>query len=198
MKKILLSLIFICPLIGIDASASDPSRVNAIVQETCQHCHGIDGEASSVIYPRLAGQHQEYIVKQLKNFRNGERKGTMTPLAAALTDEEIVALAEYFSRKPALSHRVHDEEFAAVGKYIFHNGNRYSGVAACASCHGENGAGTQSLPRLAGQHRRYVSLQLEDFDSRKRTNDNAIMHSIASKLTDLERESVSMYVSGLE
>jgi cytochrome c553 len=198
MKKILLSLIFICPLIGINALASDPSRVNVIVQETCQHCHGIDGEASSIIYPRLAGQHQEYIVKQLRNFRSGERKGTMNALAANLTDEEIVALAEYFSQKSALSHRVHDEEFAAVGKYIFNNGNRYSGVAACASCHGESGAGTRSLPRLAGQHRRYVSLQLEDFESRKRTNDNAIMHSIASKLTDLERESVSMYVSGLE
>jgi cytochrome c553 len=93
---------------------------------------------------------------------------------------------------------VWDEEFAAVGKYIFHQGNKYSGVAACASCHGETGMGTQTLPRLAGQHKRYVSAQLEDFESRKRTNDNAIMHSVASKLTELERESVALYVSGLE
>jgi cytochrome c553 len=122
----------------------------------------------------------------------------MNELAADLSDDEIAALAEYFSQKPALSHRVHDEDFAAVGRYIFHEGNSYSGVAACSSCHGENGAGTHALPRLAGQHKRYVSVQLEDFNSRKRTNDNAIMHSIASKLTDLERESVATYVSGLE
>jgi cytochrome c553 len=138
------------------------------------------------------------MVKQLTNFRSGERRGTMNALAADLTDDEITALAEYFNQKPALKHRIHDEEFAAVGKYIFHQGNKFSGVAACASCHGEGGVGTQTLPRLAGQHKRYVSAQLEDFNSRKRTNDNAIMHSIASKLTELERESVALYVSGLE
>lgn len=198
MNKVIASLALLSSLIAADAMAVDLTRAKVIVAEKCQHCHGIDGDASSIIYPRLAGQHQEYMVKQLKNFRSGERQGTMNDLARDLTDDEIVALAEYFSQKPALKHRVRDEEFAAVGRYIFRKGNKYSGVAACASCHGEHGTGTQTLPRLAGQHMRYVSLQLEDFNSRKRTNDNAIMHSIASKLTELERESVAAYVSGLE
>jgi cytochrome c553 len=189
---------FVSSLIAAEAMAVDLTRAKVIVGEKCRLCHGIDGEASSVIYPRLAGQHKEYLVKQLRNFRSGERRGTMNEQAADLTDDEIVALAEYFSQKPTLTHRVWDEEFAAVGKYIFHQGNKYSGVAACASCHGEAGMGTQTLPRLAGQHKHYVSVQLEDFESRKRTNDNAIMHSVASKLTELERESVALYVSGLE
>ena len=198
MNKMIACLIFASSLVAIEATAADLTRAREIVEEKCHLCHGTDGEASSVIYPRLAGQHKEYMVKQLTNFRSGERRGTMNALAADLTDDEITALAEYFNQKPALKHRIHDEEFAAVGKYIFHQGNKFSGVAACASCHGEGGVGTQTLPRLAGQHKRYVSAQLEDFNSRKRTNDNAIMHSIASKLTDLERESVALYVSGLE
>ena len=198
MNKMMACLIFASSLVASEAIAADLIRAKEIVDQKCHLCHGADGEASSVIYPRLAGQHKEYIVKQLMNFRSGERQGTMNEQAAGLTDDEIFALAEYFNRKPALKHRIHDEEFAAVGKYIFHQGNKFSGVAACASCHGETGAGTQTLPRLAGQHKRYVSAQLEDFNSRKRNNDNAIMHSIASKLTELERESVALYVSGLE
>lgn len=169
-----------------------------IVQDKCQLCHGLEGEASNVVYPRLAGQHKNYIVKQLHDFRSGKRTGTMNDMAKDLTDPEIIALADYFSSKPTLKHRVRDKEFAQVGRYIFHRGNEYSGVPACASCHGENGEGTDDLPRLAGQHKRYVSDQLTEFHNRKRTNDNAIMHSVASKLTEMEIEAVANYVSGLE
>jgi len=183
---------------SIEAAAVDFVRIQEIVSDKCQHCHGINGRASNIIYPRLAGQHAAYMVKQLKNFRAGEREGTMNEMAAELSDEEIVALAEYFSQKPPAKHMVRDKAFSAVGEYIFLKGNKYSGVAACASCHGEGGLGTQKLPRLAGQHKRYVSAQLEEFNERKRNNDNAIMHSIASKLTELEREAVALYVSGLE
>lgn len=122
----------------------------------------------------------------------------MNEMAADLTEDEMLALANYFSQQKPSTHRVRDKQFSAVGQYIFHKGNKFSGVAACASCHGEDGSGTQGLPRLAGQHKRYISAQLEEFNSRKRTNDNAIMHSIASKLTELEREAVALYVSGLE
>ena len=169
-----------------------------IVKNKCQHCHGLEGEASNVIYPRLAGQHKNYIVKQLHDFRSGKRTGTMNDMANNLTDPEIIALADYFSSKPTLKHRIRDKEFAQVGWYIFHRGNEYSGVPACASCHGENGEGTDDLPRLAGQHKRYVSDQLNEFHNRKRTNDNAIMHSVASKLTEMEIEAVANYVSGLK
>ncbi len=197
MKKTLVAMSLLTAA-GI-VQAADLEVAKSIVKEKCHLCHGEEGEASSAVYPRLAGQNRTYLVKQLKNFRDGKRKSdTMNEMAAGLTDEQIEALAEYFSSKPALSHRVRDKMFAAVGEYLFKKGNKYSGIPACKSCHGENGEGNEQLPRLAGQHKRYVSDQLQAFGERARTNDNAIMHTVASKLTEMEREAVALYVSGLK
>jgi len=180
-------------------SEPDNTTVIKVIQTTCQHCHGLRGEASNAIYPRLAGQHNNYLSKQLHDFRSGQRKETtMNEMAAKLSDDEITAIAHYFSSQPTHSHRVRNQQLAAVGEYIFQQGNEYSGVAACASCHGENGEGSALRPRLAGQHKRYVAEQLHGFTKRGRTNDNAIMFSIASKLTELEIEAVANYVSGLK
>jgi cytochrome c553 len=71
-------------------------------------------------------------------------------------------------------------------------------MAACTSCHGANGAGTETLPRLAGQHALYTENQLKAFNKRERTNDNAVMQSIAGKLSALEMKAVAVYISGLE
>ncbi len=176
--------------------AADPARAQAIVTNKCQLCHGMEGESSNAIYPRLAGQNAAYIAKQLADFKSGRRKGTMNEMAADLTEAEMAALGQYFGSKPPQAHRVSDPDLAGVGKYIYHNGNKWSGVADCASCHGPDGAGTDNLPRIAGQHMRYLITQLQDFTSRERTNDNAIMHSIASKLTEMEIEAVARYLSG--
>ncbi len=181
-----------------NAQAADNGVAISLVEEKCHLCHGTEGEASSAIYPRLAGQNLDYLRKQLRNFRDGLRKSdTMNEMAKGLTNEQIEALAEYFSAKPALSHRVRDKALAAVGEYIFLKGNKFSGIPSCASCHGQEGLGTDQLPRLAGQHKRYVEDQLQAFDQRVRTNDNTIMYTIASKLTELEIAGVSLYVSGI-
>ena len=89
-------------------------------------------------------------------------------------------------------------ERGEVGRYTFQRGNPYSGVAACAACHGPQGHGTEALPRLAGQHALYTENQLKAFNKRQRTNDNAVMHLIASRLTEFEMKAVSSYISGLE
>lgn len=183
--------------VSLLASASS-ERAQEIVNERCYLCHGSDGESSSAIYPRLAGQHAEYIAKQLMDFKTGRRQGTMNEMAADLTPDEMKALGEYFAAKPPHAHKVRDQEFAAVGYFLYHRGNPYSGVAACKNCHGEEGDGTQTLPRLAGQHKRYLVSQLQDFNKRARTNDNAVMHSIASKLTELEIEALANYISGMK
>ena len=196
--RIPIVLFILSSMVSPTTAAADLNRVKQLIEDKCHHCHGYKGEASNVLYPRLAAQDKEYMIKQLKNFKSGAREGTMNEMAADLNEEEMIALADYFSQQKPLTHKIHDTKLSAVGQYIFHEGNRYSGVPACASCHGEDGTGTQKLPRLAGQHKRYVSAQLEEFDLRKRTNDNAIMHSIASKLTELEREAVALYVSGLK
>lgn len=122
----------------------------------------------------------------------------MASMATDLTPEEMLALGVYFEQKPTKPRPTRDVELAGVGRYIFHRGNESSGVPACAGCHGEAGHGTDQLPRLAGQVPRYIEDQLRSFNKRERTNDNAIMHSIASKLTELEVKGVAMYISSLE
>jgi cytochrome c553 len=178
--------------------ASEKDIALKIVQEACQYCHGLEGEASNMLYPRLAGQHKNYIVKKLHDYRSGKVKGTMNDMAANLKDDEIVALAAYFSVKPTLKHRVRDKEFAQIGWYIFHRGNKYSGVTACASCHGKNGEGSDELPRLAGQHKRYMADKLHLFQERVRNGQNSIIHAEISKLTEMEIAAVSSYLSGMK
>jgi len=177
----------------------DLARAEEIVGGQCFLCHGMDGESTTTLYPRLAGQHYQYVAKQLADFKSGKRvSDTMNDMAKELAPEDMVALGVYFEKKPTLSNEVEDAQLAAVGKYIFERGNEFSGVAACASCHGEKGHGTAQLPRLAGQVAKYIAKQLKSFDERQRTNDNAVMHSIAAKLTALEVHAVSTYISTLD
>lgn len=192
--------------VGIGGSMATPAvaaqpgaSVMEIIESRCALCHGREGESASAVYPRLAAQHPDYLMKQLKDFRDGRRKGeTMTDMAKGLADEDIAQLAAWFSSRPAAARRVGDPDLAAVGKYIFERGNPFSGVASCTSCHGVNGHGTHQLPRLAGQHPAYLETQLKEFGRRERTNDNSIMHSIASKLTELEMRAVSVFIGGLQ
>ena len=189
------------PLIAVAAELPkvDLARAAEISGGRCALCHGAEGDSSSPLYPRLAGQHHQYIAKQLADFKAGRRKSdTMASMATDLTPEEMLALGVYFEQKPTKPRPARDVELAGVGRYIFHRGNESSGVAACAGCHGEAGHGTDQLPRLAGQVPRYIEDQLRSFNKRERTNDNAIMHSIASKLTELEIKGVAMYISSLE
>ncbi|MFZ2308297.1 MAG: c-type cytochrome [Rhodoferax sp.] len=175
---------------------ADQARAKKIVSGVCFLCHGTDGASASEVFPRLAGQHWEYIAKQLENFKTGKRTSTaMADMVAKLTPDEMVALGKYFEKFPPGKEEPKDLPLANVGEYIFLHGNRYSGVAACSSCHGKDGGGTAQLPRLAGQHAAYLESQLKNFSSRARNNDNAVMHSIVSKMTPLEMAAVSEYLS---
>ncbi len=181
------------------ASAADLKRAQEIVAGRCFMCHGMEGESSSALYPRLAGQHANYIARQLADFKSGRRKSeTMASMAADLTPEEMAGLGAFFEKQPSKPHAPREADLAAFGRYIFTKGNTYSGVPACATCHGPKGYGTDQLPRLAGQQARYTEIQLKQFGQRERTNDNAVMHSVASKLTELEIKAVADFVSSLD
>ena len=170
-----------------------------LVSERCGTCHGADGQSTSPIFPSLAAQNQAYLVKQLKDFKSKKRVSeTMTPQAVDLSDENVVELAAYFAGKPAKVNRVSDEDLLSVGRYIYIKGNSWSGVPACASCHGEKALGTVVLPRLAGQNSRYLLSQLKEFNLRTRTNDNAVMHLVASRLTEMETKAVADYLSQMQ
>lgn len=181
------------------ARAADLTRAVEIVEGKCFVCHGTDGESSSPVFPRLAGQHASYVARQLADYQSGRRRNdTMQQMVGDLNAEDFRLLGMYFESKPTRVHAVADPELAQVGRFIYQRGNPFSGVAACADCHGAAGHGTEKLPRLGGQHAQYVEAQLRMFSLRERSNDNAVMHTIASRLTELELKAVAAYVSGLQ
>lgn len=175
----------------------DEARAKKIIGGSCFLCHGADGESASEVFPRLAGQNAEYIAKQLENFKSGKRRSTaMAPMVEALTPADMAALGQFYASRPPHKEAARDAPLAAVGQYLYQAGNKWSGVPACASCHGKDGAGSNTLPRLAGQHAAYLDNQLKQFGKRERNNDNAVMHAVVEKMTALEMAAVSEYLSG--
>lgn len=182
---------------GTAQGSDDEARAKKIIGGSCFLCHGAEGESASAIYPRLAGQNAEYIAKQLENFKNGQRKSTaMAPMVANLSPEDMAALGKFFASRTAQQKKARDQDLATVGQYIYHKGNKFSGIPACATCHGQEAAGSSTLPRLAGQHAAYTEDQLKLFNKRERTNDNAVMHAVVEKMTALEMAAVAEYLSG--
>lgn len=175
---------------------ADEARAKKIAGGSCFLCHGAQGESTSEIFPRLAGQHAEYVAKQLAAFKSGQRKSTaMAEMVAKLTPDEMLALGKYYEKMNLPREEAKDPQLAAMGRYIYHNGNKFSGVPACASCHGTSAEGSASLPRLATQFSGYIHTQLKSFNKRERTNDNVVMHVVAEKMTELEMAAVAEYVS---
>ena len=176
---------------------ADEARAKKIIGGSCFLCHGAEGESASEVFPRLAGQNAEYIAKQLENFKSGKRKSSaMAPMVAELSPDDMAALGRFYGSRPPHKEAPKDAPLAAVGQYIYHQGNKFSGVPSCASCHGPEGAGSNALPRLAGQHAAYLDNQLKQFNKRERNNDNAVMHTVVEKMTPLEMAAVSEYLSG--
>lgn len=175
---------------------ADEARAKKIAGGSCFLCHGAQGESTSEVFPRLAGQHAEYVAKQLTAFKSGQRKSTaMAEMVSKLTPDEMLALGKYYEKMSLPRQEAKDTQLAAVGRYVYHNGNKFSGVPACASCHGSNGEGAANLPRLATQFSGYIHTQLKSFNKRDRTNDNAVMHTVVEKMTELEMAAVAEYVS---
>ena len=184
------------PQAHAQSADADAARAKKLAGGSCFLCHGEQGESTSEVFPRLAGQHAEYVAKQLEAFKSGQRKSTtMSEMVAKLTPEDMQALGRYYEKMPVSKHEVKDRELASVGEYLYKNGNRFSGVPACASCHGPNAEGAANLPRLASQLSGYIHNQLKLFNKRERTNDNAVMHAVADKMTELEMAAVAEYLS---
>lgn len=195
---VLLSSLFVAG--GAFAAAGDAAKGQPIVDKVCGACHGADGNSTSPIYPNLAGQHPEYINKQLNDFKAGARKNaTMAPNVTNLSQQDMLNLAAYFSSQQPKARMAKDAALVAEGQKIYKGGNPGSGVPACASCHGPAGSGIPvQFPRVAGQHSKYVLSQLKNFRSGDRANDGGkMMQVIARKLTDREMLAVAEYISGL-
>lgn len=174
-------------------------RADADKQALCLACHGSDGKSVSAPAPVLAGQQQAYLVAQLGAFRDHSRadpaaRAFMWPMAASLTDERIASLATYFAALPPPASPSGDKDTAA-GKAIFEQGLADLGVPACSGCHGAQGQGLASFPRLAGQHPDYLAAQLAAFADESRPN--PIMSPMAKNLSHDDALRVSAYLAAL-
>jgi len=184
---------------------ADPAKGKVIAETVCVACHGADGNSAISANPILAGQVEEYIAKQLKNFKSVDGKpaarnnAIMAGMAAAVPDEEIPNVAAWFASQKQKPAAAKDEKLAAEGQKIWRQGNFKKGTPACAGCHGPSGAGLPAqYPRLAGQYPEYTELQLKAFRAEERGNDaEKVMRTIAAKLSDAEIKAVAEYAAGL-
>jgi cytochrome c553 len=178
----------------------DAAKGQGIATSVCAACHGADGNALIPANPTLAAQHPEYLLKQLRNYKSGERNNPiMAGIVAALSEEDMRNVAAYFAAQPAKAGAARDAKLATAGQAVYRGGNGSSGVAACSGCHSPNGAGIPAqYPRLKGQHSEYTTTQLKAFRSGERANDPAsMMRAIAARMSDAEIAAVAEYISGL-
>jgi len=182
------------------AWAGGDAVAGKVKSATCAGCHGMDGNSANPEWPKLAGQGERYLDKQLQNFKGGARENaTMAPMAAALGEQDIADLSAFYTSQ-AIQAGSADEKLVELGQKIYRGGNPASGVSACIGCHSPSGAGNPaaSFPSLSGQHAKYVENQLNAFKSGERSNDaGKMMRTVASKMTEQEIKAVASYVQGL-
>jgi cytochrome c553 len=186
---------------------ADPAKGEALYSNgdasrnltACISCHGAAGNSTITQNPRLAGQHDAYIMKQLNNFKTGDRTNPiMSPLAKLLTDDDIRNLAAYLSAQTPKPGAAKSAATLDLGKQIYRGGIADKNVPACAACHGPTGAGIPAqYPRLAGQHQDYTVAELTNFRAGTRNN-SAPMTTIAARLSDNEIKAVADYIAGLK
>lgn len=180
-------------------AAGDAAKGAAIATTVCVACHAADGNSVMAANPKLAGQHPEYISKQLKNFKAGTRANVvMGPLAGTLSDDDVANLSAYFGAQAPKGGASKTNGPGSEGEKIYRGGVAGKAVPACAACHAPNGAGIPvQFPRLAGQHAEYTANQLKAFRSGERAN-APMMKVIAAKMTDQEIAAVADYIQGLK
>jgi len=195
----------LCMLVAGPATAAEakpafkPDLVKGqALAATCLACHTADGSRGIPANPILQGQHPEYLVKQLTEFKSGKRKNAvMMGMAATLSDEDMRHVAAFYASKKAKPGFAQNKDTLALGEQIYRGGIVGKQVPACAGCHSPNGAGIPAqYPAMRGQHAEYTETQLLTFRSGARGN-NAQMMTIAAKMNEGEIKAVSDYIAGL-
>ena len=167
---------------------------------TCAACHGADGNSVNPEWPTLAGQHPNYVVKQLKAFQKGHRDNVlMTSQAASLSEEDMQDLAAYYASQTPTG-READANQVSLGETIYRGGSKDTHVTACIACHGPSGQGNlpAGYPVIAGQHAKYLETQLHAYaDGKRKSDPNQMMRNIAKVMSDEQIAAVSSYMQGL-
>jgi cytochrome c553 len=199
---LLLALAFSASALASDAkpAAAKPDLANgeAIATKVCVACHAVDGARGLPANPILQGQHPEYLVKQLHDFKSGARNNAiMKGFATTLSDKDMKDVSAFYATKTAKPGFATNKDTLLLGERIYRGGVADRRIAACAGCHSPNGAGIPvQYPRLSGQHAEYSEAQLNAFRSGLRAN-NLQMAGVAAKLNDREIKALADYMAGL-
>jgi cytochrome c553 len=184
-------------------AAGDPVA-GAQKTQTCSVCHGPNGNSINPDWPNLAGQHPQYIVKQLQNFKGGTRMSPqMSLIAATLSDQDMEDIASHYAEQAISESQIPatvEYRIIELGERIYRAGDASKNLAACMGCHGPGAEGNPAAnyPSLTGQHAAYTAIQLQAFKTETRNNDtNSVMREIALKLSNDEIQAVSQYLQGL-
>ena len=207
MNKLIVSLLLTLGITGAAVAAEGPVKGDATAGQAkaavCGACHGPDGNSPAPNFPKLAGQGERYLSKQMHDIKDGKRTVLeMTGLLTNLNDQDLADLAAYFASQKG-SVGAADPKLVARGEQLFRGGNLEKGLPACTGCHSPNGAGNAAagFPHLSGQHATYIAKQLTDFRKEEagRANDGdaMTMRTIARKLSDEDIAAVSSYIQGL-
>jgi cytochrome c553 len=169
--------------------------------ESCNACHGADGNSLIPSNPKLAGQGERYLLKQLKNVQTGEREiAMMVGQLDHFNDQDLADIAAFYAAQTQ-THSFSEEKWVSLGREIYRNGNPDRGIPSCTGCHGPSGTGNApaGFPMLAGQHAEYLAIQLRHFSIGNRHNDGEgkVMRDIAERMNDNEIQAVASYIAGL-
>ncbi len=209
MNKVIVSLLLTLGISGLSHAAGDAAAGQGKVA-VCGACHGADGNSPAPNFPKLAGQGERYLLKQLKDIKAGTAADAkpgvgrkvieMTGLLDPLSEQDLADIAAYFASQK-MSVGAADPKLVERGAELFRGGKLEQGMPACTGCHAPDGSGNAlaGFPHLGGQHATYVAKQLTDFREGNRSNDGdtLVMRSIAEKLSNKDIEAVSSFIQGL-
>ena len=201
--------LLVCLFLGFNVNAASQGNAEngKAKSVTCGACHGVDGNSAISMNPKLAGQHAKYLVKQLTEFKlasqtggkEGRNNAIMNGMSAALSEQDILDLAAYYSSQEGTSSET-SEDAVEQGNKLYVGGDLERGITSCIACHGPKGNGTSlsGFPDISGQHADYIATQLKAFRSGDRANSlNGMMADIAKRMTDKDIEVISSCVAGL-
>ncbi len=209
MKKFAVALAVLSTLSTSAMAEGDPVAGQAKAA-TCIACHGMDGNSPIDLYPKIAGQHQDYLIKQITEFKlagqtggaQGRHDPVMSGMAMMLASEQDIAdVAAYYAGQTLAPGAAASEEAVSRGEALYLGGDPARQITACAACHGADGKGMSlaGYPAIASQHGAYLKGQLEKFRQGQRHNDlNGMMGDVAKKLSDDDIAILAEYIQGMQ
>lgn len=203
MIKLIVPVVIVLLSLAGGSHAAGDAEAGKTKALACGGCHGMDGNSPIETYPKLAGQGEKYIVKQVADFKaNTTRQDPiMFGMVAALTDQDAADIGAFFATQKLAGAAPFDDSKVALGRELYKGGNLQTGVPACQGCHGPTGAGNPGAgyPQLGGQYTVYTLKQLNAFKDGTRSNDDRkIMRDVVSRMTTAEIEAVAHYIASMK